>query len=434
MKSAVRPSKYRLQNNSLPSRMKLLKDQRDEALRKAMDKRFTNLITCCNTEQTRNTETVNFAEMVRNELHQQSVNAKTLASAGQINADRAKKEAEEKQEKALNAKEAMKRLLKLEEDHSVSIERSSNDEASKMAIDMVQSGNIDINQLAKASARDRKYVWACLEDKDHLVDHSTRIGSVSDPEMILYDEAIWTKIEAHYLAIQAGADSSGYSSVEVNTITNEYLFTVDLHTMKQRNMETGYEHDICRIAVTDPNHDRSILAALRWEALNDTELAFSHAVKAYRKAEYEYYKSVQLLEEAEDYLMCRLPSDLPDPSIVVGHEQIPMGWSPMGDKLYMEIQLGGAGDLEYDKVARFFAKTSWNKILSITRIQNVMLWFLYEHNRRIVKWSKPNNGDANEDYLWHGCNMEGSLEKILVGGFDSSLSKYHPKGGKCYCY
>jgi Poly(ADP-ribose) polymerase catalytic domain len=474
MKSKLeRPLKYREENNLLPGLVQTLKDEHDEALRKSMDdKRFSESIVYCHTEKERNVETRNFARMVRTEFQLQADNAKTMASARKIKADMAKKEAEEKLANAIKAKEATKQLVEQQEEHRVAerataSNQSPDDVAAKMARDMVSSGTIDLIQLAEVAAEYGKYVWVQLHEKEFNFfedEHSwdddipPQLVEYESGPTIPYDETFWTIIEADFLAWQAGAGSQ-YASFEVTTkasIVDEQqqqqqqqqpvytIFTVNLETMRLRNKDTGCEHGIRRIAVQDPS-EKSILAELRWKALNEAEGAFTEAVAAYRKAEQEYYKAIQLVEEVEDYfylhVMNRLPSDLP--SIAVGHEQIPMGWDPMNDLLYMEIRLR-AGQPEYDTVAKYFSKTSRNKILSITRIQNVPLWFLYEQTRKIIKRSRLNKNQANEEYLLHGCKVGGSLEKILVGGFDTSFNTRSPKGvwlstnsrysAKSYCY
>jgi Poly(ADP-ribose) polymerase catalytic domain len=79
-------------------------------------------------------------------------------------------------------------------------------------------------------------------------------------------------------------------------------------------------------------------------------------------------------------------------------------------------------------VAKFFSKTAKSEILSITRIQNQKLWNLYYQTRSIVSGFRRNNGNANEEYLWHGSKLQDGLVKIIAGGFDSALSQSTIRG------
>jgi Poly(ADP-ribose) polymerase catalytic domain len=107
----------------------------------------------------------------------------------------------------------------------------------------------------------------------------------------------------------------------------------------------------------------------------------------------------------------------------VGYERIRMCWESMYYVPMVKINLSVSSP-EYRNVARYFAKTAANhEILSVSRIQNRKLWSLYDQTRSIVSLRRRNHGNANEEYLWHGCKLPDGVDKIAAAGFDSSLSQ-----------
>jgi len=119
----------------------------------------------------------------------------------------------------------------------------------------------------------------------------------------------------------------------------------------------------------------------------------------------------------------------------LGLENIPMGWSAMGDAVHMEVDLTGSMEhkAEFDSVEKFFLKSARPGVVvvSVTRIQNLLLWHLYAHARKGVAAKKLNNGYPNEEYLWHGAGssaVSDATEKIICSGFDAAYSRCNPKG------
>jgi len=62
------------------------------------------------------------------------------------------------------------------------------------------------------------------------------------------------------------------------------------------------------------------------------------------------------------------------------------------------------------------------QITSIQRIQNKKLWFWYYLKRQEISSKKLNNGQSNEQWLFHGSAPQNILN-ISKEGFDHRLSK-----------
>ncbi|CAK9003509.1 unnamed protein product [Durusdinium trenchii] len=85
--------------------------------------------------------------------------------------------------------------------------------------------------------------------------------------------------------------------------------------------------------------------------------------------------------------------------------------------LYVEIPLNSSSE-EFKRIAAFFARTASQQILSIKRIQNKPLLFLYQRRRAAIA-AKPQNGNsANEELFFHGAKQPGITGKICMSGFD----------------
>merc|ERR1712232_831401 len=110
----------------------------------------------------------------------------------------------------------------------------------------------------------------------------------------------------------------------------------------------------------------------------------------------------------------------------IGLEKVPMNWTRMGEKeIYTEVVLN-EDEAEHKNIKDYFLKSQpESKIESITRVQNLPLWNLYDASRTKVAVKKENEGKANEEFLFYGADkqIKGITAKIMTSGFDVQSGK-----------
>lgn len=320
--------------------------------------------------------------------------------------------------------------------------QSTLEHAKQLASTMVASGSLDLGALQEA-AMGAAFVWGWTEDVARYCAHPEerrKHGSESDP-IVLYSQTVWAKVEAHLLAVTAGAESK-YSVVQVDVGTKLFhehtgqSYTVDIKRMVQINNQTKFERCVRRVQITSLADEALIkLSEQRAKAVKDAEQASFVAVQACEKASFEELKTTHMLERAQERVK---GADIalwvvPRPGgEEIGLEKVPMQWGSMGDATYMEVEMMGTPGLENElnKVVSFFLKSSPNlTVVSVKRIQNLLLWNLYSHARKVVSAKKLNKGSPNEEYLWHGPGkVADALKKIICSGCDEKFSTCTPQG------
>ncbi|CAB9519482.1 Poly [ADP-ribose] polymerase [Seminavis robusta] len=437
--SAIRQEEYKRENEAYRQKLEGIKEDMDANERAYLEGRIK--------PERRETPEERAAEVAKllKEYHiehlKKAKDAKDWADKAQAGAEKARKKADEKQKNAMKAKVAVDEAIARETQFSGNQDMvdAGHEGARNLAAEMAKNGNFHIEAL-QAGVEGGAFVWVWEEDAcrfDAHPDETRKHGSKSNP-VILYEQRIWMKLEAHHLVLEAGGSTAEFGTVQISVgqklfaQTSGLSYTVDIQESSQKNVKTRYARRVHRIRACDL--DPKTMAELmnqRKKALETVGKASIEARTALQKAEFEQQKAIHLLERAEERLKgaditaWKVPYPNGKP---VGYDAIPMTWHTMGDALYMEVSLLPS-DPEYKQVATFFSKTSKNNIVSMRRVQNILLWNLFARTREPVGKTSLNDGNPNEEFLWHGSGkVEGALEKILVGGFDSSFSSCTPKG------
>lgn len=338
---------------------------------------------------------------------------------------------------ALDKKAEMEDLIRREQQRRTELEQSGvtpaaeaqkrlPDEAGKM----LTQGTVDIGKLEEL-AKSGLFVWCWSEDAGERFgaqdEALRRCASAQDPTVVLYEQRNWAKAEAAYhLWIESGqAESYRFVCVDVGAFKKFATgtgtkFTLDFKNMVQQNATSNFQRAIRRkqiASLTPPQ--LQVLMQQRRDAVEASRCAAAEAVRAWQKAELEESSARFCARKAEERIRATDASKWQISYPVgegVGLEKIPMQWAPMGERVYMEVDLASVHECqtELEKVKSYFLKSTPNtQVVSIRRVQNLLLWHLYARARERVAEKPASNGSSNEELFFHGA---GYCEKFASAG------------------